>query len=365
VRVLFYIGDEAWSGSARAFVAAARGLTSRGHLSTIACKSGSPVERVATAAGLDIAVIDPETGTAGGTWWLRKVLQERFIEVVFVHREREQFIVSSAMRLAERGAVIRRVPPFCTFSMHRGGRFALNLAATGLVFSTEHDLKVAEIAELPIPSTVAPIGVDAASYDALRPAPRASIGAPAQGLLIVCSYEPTARIRVATVLRTLALLAPRHPELHVAIIGRGSLDDDLRMHAAALGVNSLVSCVGEREDDLAVLRAADVGWVVSQDDDAAFAFLDFMAMRIPVLGERGILAQHYVADGITGVLLEPGDPSFTASAVAAFLGHEENRVAMGNAGRVRVQRDFPEAQMIDGFERAAEAAADRTKWAAR
>jgi hypothetical protein len=35
---------------------------------------------------------------------------------------------------------------------------------------------------------------------------------------------------------------------------------------------------------------------------------------------------------------------------------------MGNAGRTRVQRDFPEISMIDGFERAVNAAGDRAKW---
>jgi len=38
---------------------------------------------------------------------------------------------------------------------------------------------------------------------------------------------------------------------------------------------------------------------------------------------------------------------------------------MGNAGRARVQREFSESAMIDGFERAVNAAGDRTKWAAR
>ena len=123
--------------------------------------------------------------------------------------------------------------------------------------------------------------------------------------------------------------------------------------------------LGQRADDLAVLRAADVGWVVAGGDDGAFAFLDLMAMRIPVLAERGPLPQHFVADGITGVLLSPGAPSHTAAAVAAFLAHAERRTAMGNAARTRVQRDFGDAPMIEGFERALTAAGDRTRWAVR
>ena len=55
----------------------------------------------------------------------------------------------------------------------------------------------------------------------------------------------------------------------------------------------------------------------------------------------------------------------TASHVAGFLTAEEKRIAMGNAGRNRVQRDFAEPAMIDGFERAVNAAGDRTKWTTR
>jgi hypothetical protein len=51
--------------------------------------------------------------------------------------------------------------------------------------------------------------------------------------------------------------------------------------------------------------------------------------------------------------------------VAAFLGHADARVAMGNAARARAQRDFSETAMVDGFERAALNAADRTTWASR
>jgi glycosyltransferase involved in cell wall biosynthesis len=166
-------------------------------------------------------------------------------------------------------------------------------------------------------------------------------------------------------MRTLALLLPRHPDVHLVVLGPGSLDDDLRMHAAALGVSTSVTFLGQRPDELSILRAADAGWVVAGSDDGAFAFLDLMAMKIPVLADRGPLAQHYVADGITGLLLSPGAPSHTAAAAAPFFVHEDWRAAMGNAARTRVQRDFSEADMIDGFEGAAAAAADRTRWAVR
>lgn len=163
-------------------------------------------------------------------------------------------------------------------------------------------------------------------------------------------------------LRAVSLLAPNHPDLRLALIGPGSDDEDLRMHAAALGLTRIVTFAGERDDYLAVLRAADLGWVVTTGDAAAFACLDFMAMKVPVLAERGGIAGTYVADGITGLLLPPTDAPGTAAALARLLAHDDQRAAMGGAARARVAREFTEVAMLDGFERAAAAAADRSRW---
>jgi glycosyltransferase involved in cell wall biosynthesis len=365
MRALFYVGEERWSGSARAFLVAARGFAKRGHDVCVACWDSSRIGRLAAEAGLETVAINHSVTTAGTTWDLRKVLQERLIEVAFVFNERDHLIVASAMRLAERGAVIRRVPSFEQIDLKNSGRLALRIAASGVLFSTEREAHDADAPGWAIPAAVAPLGVDAPSYDSIRPVLRSDIGVPPPGILIACVFEPSGRQRLATVFRTMAFIAPRHPDLHVVVVGPGSRDEALRLHASAVGVNSIVSFLGDRDDQLSVIRAANVGWVVSGDDGGAYACLDLMALRIPVIAERSALTQHYVAAGITGVLLPPGDAAHTASTVAAFLAYEDRRIAMGNAGRTRVHRDFTETAMVDRFESAAEAAGDRSNWAAR
>jgi glycosyltransferase involved in cell wall biosynthesis len=362
MRVLFYLGDKQWSGCAHAMLMAARGLNARGHQITVAACEEGRLASLAQEAGLEAVAINTTMMAGGGVWDLRKVLHARFVEVVVVTTERDQLIVSSAMRLAERGAVLRRVASFDRFELQRGGKLALKIATAGLIVSTERELKAINHAGWPIPAMIVPLGVDAGTYDSVEPAARGDIAAPPQGLLIACSYNTAGRYRIATVFRTLSLLAPRHPNMHVVVVGPGSLEEDLRMHAAALGVGPVFSFLGERDDELSVLRAADVGWVAAEGDNGAFACLDFMGLHMAVIAERSPMTQHYVADGISGVLLSPGEPSYTASEVAEFLAGAEKRITMGNAGRTRVQRDFTETAMIDAFERAVDAAGDRTKW---
>jgi glycosyltransferase involved in cell wall biosynthesis len=363
MRVLLYLGDTHWSGSARALLTAARGLAERGHQTTLACCAGGTLDERARASGVDVVSINASASAVGGALDLRKLLRERFIEVVVVENERDQLVVSSAMRLAQRGAVLRRLPAFENVELRRGGRLALKIAAAGLIVTTDAEAAALDGAGWAIPPTVAPLGVDGA--DGVQAAPRAEIGASPRTLLVACSYDPSGRHRLATVLRTLALLAARHLDMRVAVFGAGSLDDDLRLHAAALGVAPAVSFLGERADERAVMRAANLGWVVSSADTAAFACLDFMALGVPVIAEQTPLTQHCVADGITGLLFGEADSAHTASRVATLVGSEEKRATMGNAGRARVQREFTERAMIDGFDRAVTAAGDRARWTSK
>lgn len=365
MRVLFYVGDKQWSGSARAMLAAARGLAGRGHQVTLACCGGSLLEGAARANEIETIAVNATANPVSGAFDLRRVLAERFIEVAVVGSERDHLIVASAMRFAERGAVLRRLAASRELELQAGGKLALRLAAAGLIVSTDRELREARAPGWMIPAAVVPLGVDPSQYDGVEPATWHEMGVPPQAMIIACNYDPSGRYRMGVVFRTLALLAPRHLNVHAVVFGPGAADDDLRMHAAALGVTSIVSFLGDSDDSRRVMRAAHAGWVVSGSDAGAFACLDFMALRVPVIAERSPLTQQYVADGITGILLAPGDASYTASSVTRFLMDGDRRIAMGNAGRTRTQRDFSQTAMIDGFERAVTAAGDRTKWTIR
>lgn len=362
MRTLFYYTAQGWSGSARAFAVAARGLMARGEPVTVACSEDSVAEHAFAREGLEVVVLPTGGSVTGDAWRLRRVLRDRFVEVVFLHSEREQLVASSAMRMAERGAVIRRIPAGAMASDGRPTQMAGKLASVRMLFATEADRARTPGGER---GFLAPLGVDVSRVDGIRAAARTSLGVELETQLIVCVTDTDARVRGTTALRTLALLAERHPDLRLALVGSGAGEEDMRMHAAALGVSSLVRFLGERDDMPNVLAAADLGWIAAEGDDAGFAALDFMAARVPIVSERTPLVAHYVPDGIAGILLPPADPSDTAATVANFLGRQEERDTMGRAGRTRAQRDFSEEAMIAGFAAAADAAGDRGSWTAR
>lgn len=361
MRVLFVVADAHWTGRARAFATAAAGLVDRGHDVHIACAANCPIHDRLSAGTLSVMGMDPDATTAGEAIQLRREVRARGIDVVFVHTDSEHFTASSALRLAGgTRAVIRRIPPFALAEHGASGRLASRIATSGLLFSTEADRQAAGAARYALPAAVAPLGLDPAAHDGVKPVARDSIGVPSGARVIVAVHDGGDKRGVLTAMRTLSLLASRHPDLHLVIVGAPTLDE-LRMHGAALGINHMVTLLGGRNDELALLRAADFGWVAAAGDDAAFAALDLMAMKIPVISARSSLMEHYVADGIAGLLLPAADPPATAAAVASFLSRGDQHAAMGAAGRARLQREFPEDAMIAGFERAMQGAVGRAQ----
>ena len=363
MRILFYVVSPEWRGSARAIATLARGLSARGHSVTVACPSDSPVEQHLERGAYEVLEIRAGATLAGSAGHLRRALQDRFVQVVCVHTDRAHVVAATAARLAGRAAVLRRVPAGERLAPSSGARVALRFAATGFVFASNEEVRAAP----PLPlarlvPVVAPLGVRASAYDSVRPAARSVAGTGAGTRVLVCMHDGSARIRAGNVLRVVALLAKRHPELRLIFVGPGSADADLKVHAAALRISRTVSFLGERDDYLSILALADLGWVVSNGDDGAYALLDLMGSRVPVIAERGTLAEHYVPDGIAGIVLPAGDAHDAAASVARLLAHDDDRAAMGDAANARVAREFSEEAMVDAFERAAVSASDRSVW---
>lgn len=373
MRILFLHSAREWSGTARAFAVAARGLAARGHHVSYVAESDSSVHQSASkiaavaeriggtdpvaqrdVARFDVVPFSWEGPWLGIAWRLRHLFRRWDADAVFVTTEREQLIAATACWLGGGGAVVRRIPAGLALEQHFTGRFAGWLIRTTHLFANEDDARRSNEKRIGR-ALIAVLGVDVARYphrtDEASPQSPEDVGI----RYIICVYDPSSRGRAATAIRTVSLLAPRHPYLRMMIFGAGSDSEDLRMQAAALGMLDIVSFLGERDDHLTLMRDADLGWVVAEGDTAAYGILDLMALGVPVLAAEGSIAEAYVANMISGALLPPEDAWTSAATVVSLLTKDDERVAMGAAGRTRVAREFREQAMVEGFENAANA----------
>jgi glycosyltransferase involved in cell wall biosynthesis len=89
-------------------------------------------------------------------------------------------------------------------------------------------------------------------------------------------------------------------------------------------------------------RAADICIVPTvAQEGLSRTSVEAMASGLPVVGSRIGGLPSTIADGVTGLLCEPGDPDDLARKLATLLDDSALRRDMGLAGRRRFEEDFP------------------------
>lgn len=133
-----------------------------------------------------------------------------------------------------------------------------------------------------------------------------------------------------TMLRAIAQLARTRPRLRYVFTGAGELmRRELFELAAELGISSRIVATGFVTDDElpALYRLANVFALLAEsptpEDVEGFgvALLEAAATGLPTLATKSGGVPEAVADGVTGLLVEPNDPEAAAAAIDRLLGH--------------------------------------------
>lgn len=144
---------------------------------------------------------------------------------------------------------------------------------------------------------------------------------------------------------------------------REGLDRDpegLRLQRLArdLGVADRVTFTGrlDRARSAALLASADVVCITPWYEPFGMVPLETMASGKPVVGSAvgGLLDS--VEDGVTGILVPPGDEAATTRALRTLLDDPERATAMGRAARGRAETLFSWGRVVDLTEEAYAAA---------
>jgi glycosyltransferase involved in cell wall biosynthesis len=89
-----------------------------------------------------------------------------------------------------------------------------------------------------------------------------------------------------------------------------------------------------------ILASADVFVMPGDVDTFGYAILEAMAASLPVVVPGLAAIPEVVDDGVTGLLVPPGDDDALTSALRRLVADEPTRAAMGAAARQRVLERF-------------------------
>jgi len=152
--------------------------------------------------------------------------------------------------------------------------------------------------------------------------------------------------------------ADDHPDARLFLVGQEMIPGyaaELTAFAGTLGVGDRVELLGRRPDIERVLAATDVYAMPSIGEPCAIAYLEAMAMALPIVALDSGGAPEQIANGVTGLLSPPGDAAALADHLRTLLGDPALRSAMGARARDRLEEQFTTARMARDVELAYEA----------
>ena len=143
-------------------------------------------------------------------------------------------------------------------------------------------------------------------------------------------------------LRTL----PERARLRVICFGQGPLEETLRREAADLG--ETVRFAGFRKDLGRWVGSLDLLVHPALMEGLGISLLQASAAGVPIIACRAGGMPEAVADGESGLLVEPGDAAGLAAALSRLIDDPDLRTRLGAQGRSRIEREFSVEKMVDG-----------------
>jgi colanic acid/amylovoran biosynthesis glycosyltransferase len=182
----------------------------------------------------------------------------------------------------------------------------------------------------------------------MRRPPRA-LDATAPRLIMVSSFQPKKGHAVLIeALRGSSALRP----IHLDLVGTGPLEPKIRSLVYAAGLEDRVTFHGDRPEEAVrrMVAGSDIlvqPSVVAPDGDMdgiPNTLIEAMALGVPVVTTSLSGIPELVIDGVTGLVVKPGDPGALAAGLQALIENPDAARSRAAAGLDKVSAEFDIAE---------------------
>jgi glycosyltransferase involved in cell wall biosynthesis len=167
-------------------------------------------------------------------------------------------------------------------------------------------------------------------------------------IVTVANLRPEKRHEV--LLSAMRLVAARHPDARLVIVGDGPRRRALQALAADWGLTGAVHFAGHQEDVGAVLAGADIFALASRSEASPNALIEAMAAGLPAVATAVGGIPELVADGETGLLASVDDAAAVARGLLQLMEDPALAERMGAAARRRAAERHSFDRMTRAFE---------------
>jgi glycosyltransferase involved in cell wall biosynthesis len=345
--------ERGWRGGEQQMAYLVSGLVARGHRALAVVQPGCEPERRLRAAGVETWPL-PMRGEVDGVAMLslaRRIGAAR-ADVVHLHTSHAHTLGVVGAFLGGRPAVVvsRRVD----FSIFR--RSFLGLNAVKYRLGVDRIVCVSEaVRDVLLRDGLEPerlsVVRSAVDPDRVRAAPavdvRARLGLPPAARVVLAVGALVGHKGHRHLVEAMPSLVANVPDVHVVVVGEGSLRHSLEELARHLWIAPRLSLPGTVDDLAGWFSQAEVFVMPSLEEGLGTSVLDAMAAGLPVVASRAGGIPEMVRDGVEGLLVPPADAPALSAAIRRVLDEPDTRAAMSRAARARVDAEFHVDRMVD------------------
>jgi glycosyltransferase involved in cell wall biosynthesis len=168
-------------------------------------------------------------------------------------------------------------------------------------------------------------------------------------LIVVARLHPGKGHRV--LLDAMRQLLHSSPKLKLICLGEGEEEPELRALCESFGLAHCVRLVGYQQNVPEWLKAADINVLPSFYEGLPLTILEAMASGLPTVASNVGGIPEAIEDGVSGLLVPPGDAHALAEALSFLLRDAATRTRMERAARARVLRSFVVEQQVGSTEK--------------
>lgn len=220
----------------------------------------------------------------------------------------------------------------------------------GVSAATVDDLVRLRIAR-PEQFSMIPLGLDLGSFEAITPASgrelREELGVADHEILISFVGRIVSIKRVDVLLRAVDHARAAGAPVRLAVAGDGELREEMMSLARGLGILDVVSWLGYRRDLPELAAAADIAVLSSDNEGTPVSLIEAGASGLPAVSTNVGGVGDVVRDGVSGILVAPGDHAALGAGISALAADPEMRRTMGMSARAHVLARFSVDRLID------------------
>ena len=172
---------------------------------------------------------------------------------------------------------------------------------------------------------------------------------PTSGTIEVCGKTPREvrlekKYGIEYLIRAFKIVSDKYADLPIKllIVGGGSLENKLKKITKELKIESKTIFTGKVtfNDVPKYQNMLSVFVALSYNESFGVAVIEASACEKPVVVSNVGGLPEVVEDGVTGIVVPPGNPEKTAEAIEKLILNENLRKKMGKKGRERVKKYF-------------------------